>query len=76
MAIKSARYDSLDAGLDSLPERGLNQNQFGEDLREYLIDEYLVGKMDSTQVSKISYMHQKNGGTGCDELGRSDSSKK
>ena len=46
----------------------------GIELREYLVDEFIAGELNNTQVSAISDMHQRNGGTGLESFARSSSS--
>jgi|TARA_B110001469_G_C9462812_1_gene233080 hypothetical protein len=46
----------------------------GDALREYLLDEFISGDLDNTQVARIAELHQRNGGTGLERLRESSSS--
>ena len=55
------------------PKKSQNELQAEHDLREFLIDEFMAGGLNNTQVARIAELHQGNGGTGCEKLNEASS---
>ena len=60
------RWDASDAQSDANPEIILNR--MGKRLHDYLLQLKIMGKLTSTHVTTIAYLHQSSGGRGCSRL--------
>ena len=60
------RWDASDAQSDVNPE--LILDRMGKRLHDYLLQLKIMGKLTSTHVTTIAYLHQSSGGRGCSGL--------
>jgi len=73
-ALKRGKSIDYEHARETGPKKTKTELEAGDALREYLIDEFISGDLDNTQVAKIAELHQRNGGTGMERLRESSSS--
>ena len=60
------RWDATPAQNDANP--ALMLDRMGKRLHDYLLQLKIMGKLTSTHVTTIAYLHQSSGGRGCSGL--------
>ena len=73
-ALKRGRVDNYDEVRTAREKKTDDELAAGVDLREYLVDEFISGELNNTQVAMIANLHQRNGGSGLESLGMTSSS--
>ena len=73
-SLKRGKFEEYDDVRRDRERKTDAQLSAGIEMREYLLDEFIAGELNNTQIATIADMHQRNGGTGLECFARSSSS--
>ena len=66
--LKRGKTDDYEYVRQTLRKRTNTELEAGDELKEFLIDEFLTGDLNNTQIARIAELHQRSGGCGLDPL--------
>ena len=67
-ALKRGKTESYEEARSASSKKSHVEIAAGVELRDYLIDDFIAGALNNTQIASIADMHQRNGGTGLESL--------
>lgn len=73
-ALKQGKITDYETVRSTRPKRSNAELEAGIELHDFLVDEFISGELNNTQVATIAQLHQRNCGSGLESLACSSSS--